>query len=71
MRAVGPDSKIMDICEAGIVPQDLETLFPQNGEAAVNRASTTWRQLPEDARTGSEADLIAAHPTLLKRSAIE
>jgi arsenate reductase-like glutaredoxin family protein len=44
-------------------------------EAVLNKRSTTWRNLPESAREiGSPAaavDLLAAHPTLIKRPVIE
>ncbi|RYH02322.1 arsenate reductase [Salipiger sp. IMCC34102] len=71
LRAAGHDPEVRDIRQEGIAPDDLEALSSQLGEAALNRASTTWRQLPETARTGRTTDLIAAHPTLLKRPAIK
>ena len=44
-------------------------------DALLNRRSTTWRQLPEAARSGltetATIDLILAHPTLLKRPLLE
>jgi arsenate reductase len=36
----------------------------------VNTRSTTWRGLGEDVRNQSHLDLLAAHPTLMKRPLI-
>ncbi len=40
------------------------------GEAAINRASATWRGLDAAARTAGAAALLAAHPALMKRPVI-
>ena len=40
------------------------------GEAAINRASVTWRGLDAAARTAGAAALLAAHPALMKRPVI-
>ena len=44
-------------------------------EAVLNKRSTTWRTLPESARNIGEpagaVELLAAHPTLIKRPVIE
>ena len=41
------------------------------GDALLNRASTTWRGLPDDVRAEPPERLIAAHPALMKRPVIE
>ncbi|MEP0564389.1 MAG: ArsC/Spx/MgsR family protein, partial [Paracoccaceae bacterium] len=41
------------------------------GESLVNRRSTTWRGLSEEARGGDPIDLLLANPTLMKRPVIE
>jgi len=44
------------------------------GEKLLNKASTTWRNLPDDEKASAEADLgglLVAHPTLIKRPVIE
>lgn len=40
------------------------------GEKLVNRASATWRALSEVERALPLADLLTAHPTLMKRPVI-
>ena len=43
-------------------------------DVLVNRRGTTWRQLPEEDRARLEtsaADLLVAHPTLIKRPVID
>jgi arsenate reductase-like glutaredoxin family protein len=42
----------------------------QFGPDLVNRKSTTWRGLSEDDRARAPADLLAAHPALMKRPVI-
>lgn len=41
------------------------------GAALVNTRSTTWRGLDAEARQASPEELLAAHPTLMKRPVIE
>ena len=55
-------------------PLDAETLARFHatlGDGLINRRSTTWRGLSEDARAGDPVALLAAHPTLMKRPVIE
>ena len=40
-------------------------------ENLLNKRSTSWRNLNDAARTGEPADLLIAHPTLIKRPVIE
>lgn len=44
-------------------------------EKVLNKASTTWRGLPDGDKAGVDEakalDLLAAHPTLIKRPVIE
>ena len=55
-------------------PLDQETLarfHASLGESLINRRSTTWRGLSEEARKGDPVALLAANPTLMKRPVIE
>lgn len=70
LRAAGHAPEVIDIRSDGIAEADLAAIVAAFGTGAVNRASTTWRNLPGDARQGNPAELIAAHPTLLKRPVI-
>ena len=59
-----------DVDLAARVPVWLAALGP----ALVNRASTTWRGLPDADRARAETDpagLLIAHPALIKRPVIE
>ena len=54
------------------VPQDvLKSAYAVFGAALVNTRSTTWRGLSEAERTQPPLELLAAHPTLMKRPLIE
>lgn len=64
--------EVHDVRADGISNQDVQAIMDAVGwEVAVNRRSTTWRNL-DDARKAnidakSAIDLIVEHPTLLKR----
>ena len=70
LRAAGQMPEVIDVRE-GLTPDLAAAILADAGEAAVNRRSTTWRGLTEAERAGDPAALLAAHPTLLKRPAIE
>lgn len=55
----------------GVDASDRASMVAVFGDAVVNRASTTWRGLSEAERSAAPADLLAAHPTLMKRPVIE
>ncbi|RYH11201.1 arsenate reductase family protein [Tropicimonas sp. IMCC6043] len=67
LEAAGRDVTFRDVRESPLSPEERVDLLAEFGEALINRRSTTWRQLPEDARNASPDDLLAAHPTLMKR----
>jgi Spx/MgsR family transcriptional regulator len=62
---------LRDVRADGIAADDIAAILAAHGEAAINRASTTWRGLSEAEKAEAPAALLAAHPTLLKRPAIE
>ncbi|GGL66312.1 arsenate reductase family protein [Wenxinia marina] len=70
LREAGVEPEVIDVRE-GLTPDLAAAILTDVGEAALNRRSTTWRALPEAERTADPAALLAAHPTLLKRPAIE
>jgi len=54
------------------VPQDvMVAALERFGGALLNRKSTTWRGLSESERAQSPLELLAAHPSLMKRPLIE
>ena len=62
---------VIDVRADGISAADLTAMIEAFGEKVINRASTTWRGLDEQARLAPLNELLKAHPTLLKRPAIE
>ena len=72
MEAEGIEHRVMDVRADGIPSDELERWLGSVGwEALVNKASTTWRGLPDAAREGLNAAkakaLLAENPTLIKR----
>lgn len=49
----------------------LESAYAVLGDDLLNTRSTTWRGLDEAERAKPPLDLIAEHPTLMKRPLIE
>ena len=70
IRAAGIEPTVQDVRADGLSSDDIATLTAALGDAAINRASTTWRGLSDDEKTQDTATLLASHPTLLKRPAI-
>jgi Spx/MgsR family transcriptional regulator len=65
-----------DVREDGLTRALVEGWVKALGwEKVLNKASTTWRELPERAKAGVDAKkavaLILAHPTLVKRPVLD
>lgn len=71
LAAAGYDLQVVDLRADGVSAQEIAQFIAEFGEKALNKASTTWRDLPEDQKSRPIADLLADHPTLLKRPVIE
>jgi len=71
LRAAGHDPQVIDVRADGIGPADMQAILDRFGDGAVNTRSTTWRRLSQEDRQRPAADLLATHPTLLKRPVIE
>lgn len=77
LAAAGREVKVIDVRADGVPAEVLARLVTAAGtEALVNRRSTTWRGLDEDARARAMeaktcARVLAQHPTLMKRPVIE
>ncbi|WP_108814579.1 arsenate reductase family protein [Loktanella sp. Alg231-35] len=71
LAVAGQIPDVIDVRVDGIPAADIAAIVGIFGDKAVNRASTTWRGLSDAEKEGDPATLIAAHPTLLKRPAIE
>ncbi len=60
-----------DVRAEPLATGDIARFLDAFGDALINRSSTTWRGLSEDERALPPADLLARHPTLMKRPVIE
>ena len=65
-----------DVRAEGLTKAEVEGWVKQVGwESVVNKASTTWRELPEKEKAGVDGKgavaLLLAHPTLVKRPVLE
>ena len=65
------NARLVDIRETPLPPVLLEQALAKFGADLVNRRSTTWRGLTEEQRVGAPADLLSAHPALMKRPLID
>jgi arsenate reductase len=66
-----PDSYFVDVRSDGVPAAILGRAYQQYGAALVNTRSTTWRGLTEVERARPPLELLADHPTLMKRPLIE
>lgn len=71
LAAAGHSPQVIDVRADGISQTDRAVIIAQFGDAAINRASTTWRGLTDAEKATDPAGLLAAHPTLMKRPVIE
>jgi len=71
LAAAGYSPEVIDVRADGLSEGDRAAIIAQFGDAAVNRASTTWRGLSDTEKAVDLAVLLAAHPTLMKRPVIE
>ncbi len=69
-RRALPAAQFRDIRADPLSDAEIDAVLARFGDGAINRASTTWRNLSQDARKQSPGSLLAAHPTLLKRPLI-
>lgn len=69
VKAMGVE--LTDIRAEPLSREQLERFYTAFGEALLNTRSTTWRGLSEEERARPPLDLLADHPTLMKRPVIE
>lgn len=65
-----PDAEFVDVRADGVPAAVLEAALGQFGAALLNTRSTTWRGLSESERARAPLELLADHPTLMKRPLI-
>ncbi len=68
--AAGHTLTVTDVRADGVQAADLERFYAAFGDDLVNTRSTTWRGLDADARARPPLELLAEHPTLMKRPVI-
>lgn len=71
LEAAGFSPELVDIRKSPLEDAEIQRFFGVFGDALVNRRSTTWRGLSQEARDQAPERLISAHPTLMKRPVIE
>lgn len=65
-----PDASFRDIRTEPLSDAERTEFLAKFGDALINRSSTTWRGLSDDERAAAPAELLTAHPTLMKRPVI-
>ncbi len=65
-----PGARLRDIRAEPLTETERAEFLSAFGDKLINRASTTWRGLDEEARAAPPEALLAAHPTLMKRPVI-
>ncbi|WP_424973371.1 ArsC/Spx/MgsR family protein [Dinoroseobacter sp. S124A] len=65
------EAELHDIRADPLGPEVIARFLDTFGDALVNTRSTTWRGLDAETRQRDPGDLLAAHPTLMKRPVIE
>ena len=64
------DVTFVDVRTEGVPVGVLKSAFERFDDALLNTRSTTWRGLSEEERARAPLDLLADHPTLMKRPLI-
>lgn len=70
LESAGQTVEFQDIRETPLHAAQRAEFIAAFGDALINRASTTWRGLPEEEREKSADALLSAHPALMKRPVI-
>lgn len=70
-RKALPDATFHDMRETPLDSATIARFLDAFGDALVNTSSTTWRGLSDDDKKRPAADLLAEHPTLMKRPVID
>ena len=72
LQSAGQSVEFIDLRATPVAVQQLQKWLDEHGDAVlVNRKSTTWRGLDEQARQQPVLALLGANPTLIKRPVIE
>ncbi len=71
LQAAGFDIRFIDVRADGLSADRLAAFYDAFGSALLNTRSTTWRGLNAAEKGTEPLDLLAAHPTLMKRPVID
>ena len=72
LQSSGHSIEFIDLRATPVSIEQLQKWLDEHGDAVlVNRKSTTWRGLDDQARQQSVPALLMANPTLIKRPVIE
>ena len=72
LQSAGQPVEFIDLRATPIAVEQLQRWLDKHGDAVlVNRKSTTWRGLDEQARQQPALALLGVNPTLIKRPVIE
>ncbi len=71
LQAAGKDVTFVDVRETPLAPEKLAEFHDSFAAEILNTRSTTWRSLTDADRARPPLDLLAEHPTLMKRPVIE
>jgi arsenate reductase-like glutaredoxin family protein len=70
LEAAGHAPVLRDVRAEPLSAAEIAEFQAAFGDKLINRASTTWRGLSEAERAAPVPELLAAHPTLMKRPVI-
>ena len=72
LQSAGQSVEFIDFRATPVAVEQLQKWLDEHGDAVlVNRKSTTWRGLDEQARQQPALALLGVNPTLIKRPVIE
>ena len=72
LQSAGQLVEFIDLRATPVAIEQLQKWLDEHGDAVlVNRKSTTWRELDEQARQQPALALLGVNPTLIKRPVIE
>ena len=70
LKEAGLDPQVTDVRADGVTATDLAEIYEAVGDKLVNKASTTWRGLADSEKAAPVLEILAAHPTVIKRPVI-
>lgn len=66
-----PAADFVDVRKDGVPVDVMEQAYAQFPDTLLNTRSTTWRGLSDEERARPPLELVAEHPSLMKRPLIE